>query len=276
MGAGIAPAPFVLLRDLGVSRMNAMDPSGETPRYGALDALRGLALVWMTLYHFGFDLNHFGWWRQDFYRDPLWTMQRTLILSLFLLCAGMAQAVAQAQGVGWRRFGRRWLQIAGCALLVSAGSLLMFPHSFIYFGVLHGIALMWLLARLSAGWGRGLWLAGLLALLLPWAGQYLLEAAPSGWAEAFNGRWLNWLGFITRKPVTEDYVPLFPWMGVFWWGLALGQWLLARRPAWLARRAPGWPGRTLMLLGRHSLPYYMLHQPVLIGALLFAGWVLAQ
>jgi len=30
----------------------------------------------------------------------------------------------------------------------------------------------------------------------------------------------NWLGLITRKLVTEDYVPLLPWLGVMWWGVA--------------------------------------------------------
>ena len=245
---------------------------GRSGRYAALDALRGLALVWMTLYHLGFDLNHFGYWHQDFYRDPRWTVQRTLILSLFLLCAGMGQAVAQAHGVTWRRFGKRWAQIALCALLVTAGSLAMFPRSFIYFGVLHGMALMWLVGRATLGWRRWLWLAGGVALLLPWGGAWLLGGPWASLAGAFDGRGLNWLGFITHKPITEDYVPLFPWMGVFWWGVASGQWLLAHRPAWLARPlASG--GRALAFLGRHSLTYYMLHQPVMIGALMLVGLV---
>jgi peptidoglycan/LPS O-acetylase OafA/YrhL len=32
----------------------------------------------------------------------------------------------------------------------------------------------------------------------------------------------------------------------------------------------------LALLGRWSLTYYMLHQPVMIGALLAAGWLVAR
>ena len=87
----------------------------------------------MTAYHFAFDLNHFGWIHQDFYRAPVWTLQRTCILSLFLLCAGLGQAWAADGGQSWRAFGRRWLQIAGCAALVSAGSWFMFPKSWIYF-----------------------------------------------------------------------------------------------------------------------------------------------
>ncbi len=91
-------------------------------RFDAIDALRGLAMLWMTAYHFGFDLNHFGYWRQDFYTDPLWTGQRTAIVSLFLFCAGLGQAIALAQRQDARRFWRRWGQVAGCALLVSLSS----------------------------------------------------------------------------------------------------------------------------------------------------------
>ena len=96
----------------------------------------------MTCFHFAFDLNHFGFIHQDFYRDPLWTVQRTCILSLFLLCAGCGQAIAVHSGQTWGRFWRRWSQVAACAIAVSAGSALMFPNSWIYFGVLHGMAVM--------------------------------------------------------------------------------------------------------------------------------------
>jgi uncharacterized membrane protein len=103
--------------------------SNAPARFDRLDALRGTAIVWMAAFHFCFDLNHFGWVRQNFYTDPFWTVQRSCIVSLFMFCAGMGQAVALHQGQGWRRFWRRWLQVAGCALLVTAGSWWMFPRS---------------------------------------------------------------------------------------------------------------------------------------------------
>jgi uncharacterized membrane protein len=227
-------------------------PERKATRYDTIDALRGAAIVWMTAYHFAFDLNHFGFIRQDFYGDRVWTWQRTCILSLFLFCAGLGQAVALAQGQTWQRFWRRWAQVAGCALLVTLGSWFMFPRSFIYFGVLHGIAVMLVIVRLTAGWGRWLWLAGALAI-----------ASKALAFEALNGRGLNWIGWVSRLPVTEDYVPVFPWLGVMWWGLAAGQWLLQSRREWVAKPAP----KVLSWLGRWSLSWYMLHQPILIGAL---------
>jgi uncharacterized membrane protein len=228
-------------------------------RFDRIDALRGVAIVWMAAFHFAFDLNHFGLLepRQNFYHDPFWTLQRIAIVSLFMFCAGLGQAAAFDAGQGWPRFWRRWLQVAGCAVLVSAGSALMFPKSWISFGVLHGIALMLIASRLAAPLGGWLWPLGLLAVLLPQWVQHPF----------FDTRWTNWVGLVTRKPVTEDYAPLLPWLGVMLWGMAAGQWMLKHRRAALSGAVPR-ALQPLATLGRWSLSFYMVHQPVFIGALL--------
>jgi uncharacterized membrane protein len=246
-------------------------------RFDRLDTLRTAAMVWMTAFHFSFDLNFFGLIpQQNFYADPFWTWQRTAIVSLFLFTAGLGQAVAlHQQGLlarpAWQRldarFWRRWAQVAGCALLVSAGSALVFPRSFIYFGVLHGLAVMVIVARLSAGWGRWLWGAGVLVVSLKYIASNTIPSSDG--ASFFNEKWLNWLGLISRKPITEDYVPLVPWLAAVWWGVAAGLWVLRHRPHWLSGAGPVW--RVLALPGRWSLSYYMLHQPVLMGLLFL--WV---
>ena len=242
-------------------------------RIDAVDALRGLAMVWMTVFHFVFDLNHFGYVQQNFYSDPLWTWQRTLIVSLFLFCAGLGQAIAVAQGQSWPRFWRRWVQVLGAALLVTAGSWWMYPHSFIYFGVLHGIALMLIIVRLTAHWAGWLWGLGALAIAVKFIAAYALEAtALAGFANDLNAPQLNWLGLITRKPVTEDYVPLLPWLGVMWWGAAAGSWLSRHAAPGSTCRLPA-PIKPLAKVGRWSLSYYLLHQPVLIGLLMAISWL---
>jgi uncharacterized membrane protein len=233
-------------------------------RFERLDALRGAAIVWMALFHLAFDLNYFRLLEpaQNFYRDPFWTVQRAVIVTLFMSVAGVSQAVALDAGQGWARFWRRWAQIAGCAVLVSAGSALMFPQSWISFGVLHGFAVMLVLARLAAPLRGWLWPLGLLCIVLPH-----LVAHP-----LFDTRWTNWVGLVTHKPVTEDYAPVLPWLGVVLWGLAGGQWLLARRRTVLAGALAA-PLRPLAALGRWALTFYMLHQPVLIGLLLAGLWL---
>ena len=239
-------------------------PAARGERFDRLDALRGVAMVWMAGFHLCFDLNLYRLMpAQNFYRDPFWLNQRTCIVSLFLFCAGVAQAVAlqsrRESGAALfpPRFWRRWAQVAGCALLVSLGSALMFPKSWIGFGVLHGISAMLILLRLAAPLGVWLWPLAAVAMALPKFVQHPF----------FNQPFAHWTGLVTRKPITEDWVPVLPWLGVMLWGLAAGPWLLQRRRAVLTGTVPS-PLRALATLGRWSLTFYMVHQPVLIGGLL--------
>jgi uncharacterized membrane protein len=238
--------------------MSASGVSPTHPRFDRVDALRGAAIVWMVLFHFAYDLNLFGFLqpRQSFFHDALWTRQRTCIVSLFLLCAGLGQALALHAGQAWPRFWRRWWQVALCAALVSVATAWMTPKGWISFGVLHGIAVMLIISRLAAP--LGLWLFPLAAalLLLPLWVQHPF----------FDTRWTNWVGLTTRKPITDDWVPVLPWLGVMWWGLALGQWLLRQPSSWLSGKLVQ-PLQPLAALGRWPLTIYMLHQPLFMGVL---------
>jgi uncharacterized membrane protein len=245
-----------------------------TQRLDRIDVLRAIAMLWMTAYHFWFDLNYHGLVNENFYDDPFWTWQRTAIVSLFLFTAGLSQSVALAQGQSWARFWKRWRQVALAALLVTAGSWLMFPRGIIYFGVLHGIAVMLIVVRLTAGWGAGLWLLGVLAIAANFAAPWVIATDPA--LLVLNTPWFNWVGFINRIPVTEDYVPLLPWLWAIWWGMAAAQWAQANRPQWLGSADAPSQGfkRLLAGLGRWSLTYYLLHQPVMLGLIGGALWLL--
>ena len=227
----------------------------QAPRVEGLDALRGVAIVAMVVYHFCFDLRYFGVARWDFEHDIRWLAARTLILSSFLLIAGISAALARRDPAADARWPRHVAVIGGAALLVTAASAMMFPRSFIWFGVLHAIALWLLLARLLIDRPRAALAAGVIVI----AAGVMLSS------QHFDNRMLGWLGFMTGKPMTEDYVPLFPWSGVLFLGIAAGHALVASNFAMLAplARMP----RALRLLGRHSLAVYLVHQPLLLGGL---------
>ena len=224
-------------------------------RVPAIDAIRGVAIIAMIAYHFCFDLRHVGLTAWDFYRDPFWLLARTLILSSFLLLAGVSLVLADATGLGRARFWRHVVLIGACALGVSLASYLIFPRSYIWFGVLHAIALSLILMRPVVAHPR---IALVLGLVVVAAGVTL----SSPW---FDTRIWGWIGFMTTKPETEDYVPLFPWAGVMLVGIAIGHALMKNefRALVAFARLP----RFVKWLGRHSLAVYMLHQPLLLGAL---------
>jgi uncharacterized membrane protein len=233
--------------------------SAVPPRLPIVDALRGFAVAQMVVYHFIYDLAHFGWLKLAMTRDQPWVAWRTLIVSQFLLLVGVSLVLRQARRPGAREFWLRWAQVAGAAALVSAGSWLMFGPRLIYFGILHFIAAALLIARLAVPlreWNLALAAAALAAWLL--YRDPALNAAP----------W-NIAGFVTMKPRTEDYVPLFPWIAVVLAGLGLGA-LWQRRgfalaPAWQAINQR--PPRLLVLAGTWALTVYLAHQPIMIGLL---------
>ena len=86
--------------------------------------------------------------------------------------------------------------------------------------------------------------------------------------EIFNHPLLNWMGIVSYKPRTEDYVPLIPWLGVMWLGLATGLALMKNFKKVIAGTLPQ-VLQPLAVLGRFSLSYYLIHQPVLFGLLMF-------
>jgi uncharacterized membrane protein len=231
-----------------------------SPRLPLVDALRGFAVAQMIVYHFIYDLNYFGHLKLAMTRDQPWVGWRTAIVTQFLLLVGASLVLRLARKPGWRDFWRRWAQVAAAAALVSLGSWLMFGPRFIYIGILHFIAVALLVARP-------------LVPLREW--NFVLAAAVfAAWwfyrDPAFNAAPANIFGFVTAKPRTEDYVPLFPWLAAVFAGVGLGTlWQRAgwRVPAWLApieRRPP----RALLFLGTWALTVYLVHQPVLMGAMM--------
>jgi uncharacterized membrane protein len=145
--------------------------------------------------------------------------------------------------------------IAASAILVSIGSYLAFPRTFITFGILHAIAVSSVLARPLLGYPR-------LALIL---GVAIITLGVTVQLPLFDRPWLNWVGLMTHKPATEDYVPLFPWFGAVLVGIALGAAMPRLQP--LLAKADRWSPSGLAWLGRHSLIIYLVHQPLLLGAL---------
>lgn len=233
-------------------------PGPRRARYQAIDLARGLAIIAMVVFHFAWDLYYFGLSPVDVTSDPAWEVFQKLILSSFLLLVGAGLELAHGNGIRWRSFWRRFAVVLIAALLVTAGTYWMFPDYFVYFGVLHAIALFSLLALPFAGRRLPLVLGVALAVI----------AVSFVWTSPdFEARWLAWIGFWPVPPPTTDIVPVFPWFGVVLLGVAGTRWLIQsglfdRLRNWRSR---GLAVRALAFLGRWSLPVYLLHQPVLIG-----------
>jgi uncharacterized membrane protein len=234
-------------------------PTARPTRLALVDMLRGFAVAQMIVYHFIYDLNHFGWVSLRMLSDQPWIGWRAAIVTQFLLLVGVSLVLRTSFKPRLANFAARWAQVAAAAALVSIGSWLVFGPRFIWFGILHFIAAALLLVRPLLGLGAWNIALGIAAVV---AGLTLAD--PS-----FNETPANIVGFVSQKPRTEDYVPLFPWLGVVLLGAGLGS--LWQRAGWRVPTALAalntHPPRILVLLGTWALTVYLAHQPVLMGVL---------
>ncbi|WP_428623026.1 heparan-alpha-glucosaminide N-acetyltransferase [Sedimenticola sp.] len=227
------------------------------PRLAIIDALRGVALLLMFAYHFCFDLNYYGFTHFDFNHDSFWLSARSVIVSLFLLLVGISLQLANAHGIRWHSVWRRLLMLAAAAGGVTIASAMLFPNSYIFFGILHFIAVA---SLLGLAFLRYRWLALFAGIGLLWLGLGFSDPL-------FNRPPFQWIGLMTYKPITEDYVPLLPWFGVVLLGIFVGSCLptVGGKFASWQGTAGAWP--LLRLAGRHSLLLYLIHQPILLALL---------
>ena len=230
-------------------------------RLDRLDALRGIALIAMTTFHFSWDLEFFGYAPAGMTSLPLFKWYARGIAFSFLLIAGFSFALAHRNGINGRTFINRLAQIGGAALLISAATWFATPDRFVFFGILHQIAAATLISALFLRLSSALTLLAAVAIAaLPHIFRH----------ELFNAPWFWWTGLGTVQPATNDFVPVFPWTAYVLLGLALGKMALLRQfLTWPSATAPARsaPGRGLAFLGRHSLIYYLVHQPALFGLL---------
>ncbi|MEX0853697.1 MAG: heparan-alpha-glucosaminide N-acetyltransferase [Bauldia sp.] len=230
------------------------------PRLAALDVVRGGALAAMVIYHFAFDVSAIGLSDADVVGDLGWRLFARSIAGTFLALVGVNLVLATRRGLRLRSFLRRLALIGGAAALVTIGTYWFTPHAFVFFGILHAIALASVLAlpflRLPVWLVAG---AAVAVVAAPALLSHPVFDAPALW----------WVGLSTVEPISVDYVPLFPWFGVVLFGVVAGRLLTERAgdSAFARRRPIGAGGRLVALAGRWSLAIYLVHQPVLVGAL---------
>lgn len=234
----------------------------DSHRIVTIDILRGFAILMMFVFHFSYDLDLFGYVDINFLQEPFWANFRRVIVSSFLLVVGISIILANRKKFNLQHFNYRLAKILTYALLVTLGSYMMFPESFIYFGILHFIFVASILGLLFR---KFYWFNLILGV-----GLLIIDMLYSN--PVFDTPLLNWIGFTTRLPYTEDYVPLVPWFGIVLIGMFLGRALfLNNTPSWLKWKASNPFSKTLAIAGRYSLHIYILHQPVFIGLIMLVS-----
>ncbi|MGN8019137.1 heparan-alpha-glucosaminide N-acetyltransferase [Phyllobacterium sp. 22229] len=237
-----------------------------TSRLGKLDVLRGIALIAMATYHTGWDFEFFGYMEPGTTGHGAWKLYARIIASTFLVLVGFSLVLAHRNGIRWRSFGIRLVQIIAASLAITLVTRTITPDSFVFFGILHEIAAASVL---------GLLFLRLPAIVIAAAAAAVIAAPHYLASAAFDAPALWPLGLSEMPIRSNDYVPIFPWFGPVLAGMALAKTMLhldlmrifagTIRPAWL--------DRGLRFIGQHSLAFYLIHQPVLISCVFLIAQV---
>jgi uncharacterized membrane protein len=232
--------------------VDAPAAAGPAARVALVDAARGVAIAAMVVYHFSWDLGYFGYITANVTDDLGWRIFARAIAASFLLIVGVSLVLASRRGFDRKRFLRRLLVIAGSAAGITAVTYVLFPDGFIFFGILHHIAVASVLGLAFVN-------APIFVVVAAAIGCFLAPIYIS--APVFDSPALIWLGLGTYFPRTNDFVPIFPWFGVVLAGIATERLAAARSLRLPDMRVP-WP---VLWAGRHSLGIYLAHQPILFG-----------
>ena len=226
-------------------------------RIWELDALRGLLVLGMVAVHLIYDLSSLF---------PMAIAESTAFLwvknyggLLFLLLSGLCVTLGS-------RNLRRGILVFGCGMVCSLATHIMNRlgmlswFSVIRFGVLHCLGacmLLWPLAKKLPTWLIAVLGVGIIGLGA-WFDTFYVAATwgfPFGLKHSFFS--------------SGDYFPLAPNLGWFLLGACLGRTVYRKKESLLPKvNEDLLPLRLLRFCGRHALPIYLLHQPILTGLLI--------
>lgn len=216
-----------------------------------IDCIRGIAIVLMVIFHTVFDLAYFYNWPID-YLQGFWYYQGKASAILFMLISGISSTLS-------RRSVRRGLTVFGAGMLITAATYYYNPAMYVQFGILHLLGFSMVIAP---------WTTQLPVCLLTVSGISFLLAGSVVDDLTAASPWLLPFGLKPASFASLDYYPLLPYLGVIFFGIALGKLLYAGKQSLWPASLTGNFACNLSYLGRHSLLIYLIHQPILL-ALLF-------
>lgn len=256
-----------------------MEPSEKTDsvkRYYLLDAVRGICVLGMIIYHTLFDVVAFAGVEVSITLFNIINIVRDFGACCFIALAGICI-----------HFGKRPLKraitISVAGLIVSAVTYIFMPELPVIFGILTfmGAAafimlpLKKVLDKLPAGIFA---VISLILFLLTFeltkhhVGIFGAEIIPL--PEFLYKNYLTaFLGFPFYGFASGDYYPLLPWIFMFFLGFFLWKIMIKSR---FVLKILGMRLRFFEKIGKYSLYIYMTHQPVILGIVFVVSFVLQR
>ena len=225
-------------------------------RIWELDALRGVCIACVIVVHFLFDLSVFG--GLDLTLPAWYVFLQEYGGAIFVVLSGVCVTLGS-------KSVRRGLIVFACGMLITAVTYGMYRLGMsgadvvVKFGVLHLLGVCMLVYPAFKK--------------LPPAMLTVLGLVIAITGYAIRGvvvpqHWLFPLGLTYEGFTSSDYFPLFPQLGYFLIGAAIGKTAYREKRTLLPGAFQQTPvARFFCWCGRQSLFIYLLHQPIVYGLL---------
>jgi uncharacterized membrane protein len=233
----------------------------QEQRYKELDALRGIAVALMILYHILFDMYYF--YGLGFpVLDYEWRIFAKGIATLFLLLLGICFMISWHRSAKdsfpYAKYFERGMIILGGGILISFFTWFIAPEAYVKFGILHLIGVSVLLQPFFARFGIWNIAFGIICTMI---GIHFARMDTQSFL-------LFPFGIIYDSFASLDYYPLFPWFGTVLTGMGLGSIFYVPERYAALKKLDALPYPNLLLgMGKYALILYFLHQPLILLAL---------
>ena len=148
--------------------------------------------------------------------------------------------------------------------MISIVTFLLDNNNFIFFGILHFLAICSIISLILVNVTKGY----LLFLFFVVVGAISLSSITFDLPTI-----VSWLGFNKYPPITNDFYPVFPWLTFYLFGFWVGHIMMDRKRRFLENISFIYPLNSkffkfLEYVGKNSLMIYILHQPILFSLFL--------
>ncbi|PWJ69711.1 putative membrane protein [Ruminococcaceae bacterium R-25] len=242
-----------------------------------LDFLRGIALIMMLFMHMSWDVRYeFGFDVFRYLQAPwFWSFIHPIIVVLFVSVSGICCTFS-------RNNVKRGLKLLAATVSMYTATFVINKvtgiECLILFNVLAVLTCgIFLYALISSCEKKANINPNVTNVIMGLIGLYIVIV----------GCDIHYMDYSTENPVflpigfdiqnlpnMADYMPLFPWLGVFLIGCVIGRLCYKEKKTLIPKESKVMTAiaRPVEFIGRHSLIIYLVHQPVIYGLLYVIFW----
>lgn len=230
-----------------------------------IDEIRGLLIILVVIYHLYYSMAMiFGidWSIGAYLSMRVW---QPILPGMFIFISGISFQLSRSNI-------KRGIKLSVIAIAMTIIIGIVMPEQIIWFGIIHFLGLMNIVFGLTKKYIDKIpAVLGITAFTFLFALTYNVHRGYIGIDGIWTCRLPEFLyqtnltapiGFYTEGFHSSDYNPLLPWTFMFLIGTILGRYVNLIPEALSKAHL-----RPLAFIGRNTLIIYLIHQPIIVGAL---------